>query len=105
MDPSLGLVILNPHEARTVASVVDRFFPADDDSPGATGIGVVTYLDRALAGAYADHVETYRLGLLALDQVALARWGVGFADAGAELQDDLLSSLEHGEVAGWRVPA
>jgi hypothetical protein len=37
---------------------------------GATEIGVVAYLDGSLAGAYADKVEPYRLGLAALDRVA-----------------------------------
>lgn len=31
-------------------------------------IGVAAYLDRALAGAYRDKAETYRLGLAALDR-------------------------------------
>lgn len=33
-------------------------------------IGVVAYLDGSLAGAYADKVEPYRLGLAALDRAA-----------------------------------
>ena len=63
-----GLVTLNPHEARTAEALFDRMFPADENGPGASGVGVVSYLDGALAGAYADKVETYRVGLVALDR-------------------------------------
>ncbi len=105
MDPSLGLVILNPHEARTAAAVFERLFPADEHGPGAVEIGVVTFVDRALAGAYGDHVETYRLGLAALDGAARSRWGTPFADAEPTWRDELLSALERSEVPGWRIPA
>ena len=104
MDPTAGLVTFGPHEARTAAAAVERIFPAGEHGPGATAIGVVAYLDRALGGAYADHVETYRLGLAALDRVARLRWGVTFADADPTQQDELLATLERGEVADWRLP-
>ncbi|MEZ4635586.1 MAG: gluconate 2-dehydrogenase subunit 3 family protein [Caldilineaceae bacterium] len=41
------------HEARTAAALFERIFPADE-VPGAVEIGVVDYVDRALAGAYRD---------------------------------------------------
>jgi hypothetical protein len=65
-----GLVTLNPHEARSAAALFERMFPADENGAGATEIGVVAYLDGSLAGAYADKVEPYRLGLAALDRAA-----------------------------------
>ena len=56
-----ALLSLNPYEARTAAAIFERLFPADAHGPGATEIGVVSYLDRALAGAYRDQAETYRV--------------------------------------------
>jgi hypothetical protein len=56
-----ALLILNTYEARSAAAIFERLFPADAHGPGATAIGVVIYLDRALAGPYDSHVETYRL--------------------------------------------
>jgi len=56
------LIILSPHEGRTAAALFERLFPADENGPGAREIGVVAYLDRALAGMYRDKVEAYRLG-------------------------------------------
>src|SRR5215203_1171858 len=68
-----ALIALNPYEARTAAAIFDRLFPADAYSLGAVAIGVVTYLDRALAGPYRDKNEVYRVGLATLDRVARVR--------------------------------
>ena len=105
MESPPALLALKPHQARTAAAVFERLFPADANGPGATEIGVLTYLDRALAGAYADQVETYRLGLAALDRATVARRGTPFADGAAAEQDEILTELERGEVPNWRVPA
>src|SRR5215210_4438329 len=85
-----ALIALNPYEARTAAAIFERLFPADAHGPGATAIGVVTYLDRALAGPYRDQAEVYRVGLATLDRAARTRYGHPFADCGAADQDGLL---------------
>src|SRR5918999_6528749 len=90
------LLVLIPYEARTAGAVFERLFPTDESSPGAIDIGVLTYLDRALAGAYRDKAETYRLGLAALDLAARRRWGSPFAYCAAEKQDALIAELEQG---------
>ena len=79
-------------------------FPSDEHGPGARQIGAVTYLDRALAGAYRDHLPVYRDGLALLDSVSRARYGVRFASAEEAAQDDLLGDLERGEISGWVAP-
>ena len=58
-----ALLALNSHEAQIAAAVFERLFPADESGPGAIEMGIVTYLDRALAGAYQDKAELYRLCL------------------------------------------
>src|SRR5215208_4652942 len=99
-----ALLALNPHEARTAAALFERLFPADDNGPGATEIGVLTYVDRALASAYRHHTETYRLGLHALDCAARDLHGTAFADVGPSYQDDLLTALEKGELSRFQIP-
>lgn len=98
------LIALNPYEARIAAAIFERLFPADEQGPGATEIGVVTYLDRALAGAYRDKAEAYRVGLATLDGIARARYGVSFARCEPEQQDALLSEMEAGTLPDFRVP-
>ena len=86
-----ALLSLTPYEARTAAAIFERLFPADAHSPGASAIGVIGYLDRALAGAYHDHVETYRLALAALDLIARQRYTAPFARCDTAQQDALPS--------------
>ena len=103
-DPVPATSSLSRYEARTAAAVFERLFPADEHGPGATGIGVLTYVDRALAGAYRDQADTYRLGLAAIDRAARERTGRTFADAGPGAQDAVLAGLEQGRLAGFTVP-
>src|SRR6059058_5252312 len=99
-----GLIALNPYEARTAAAVFERLFPADESGPGATEIGVIAYLDRALAGEYWEQVEAYRVGLATLDRIARQRCGRPFADCAPEQQDELIAGLEQGALPNFRVP-
>ncbi|HUP27243.1 MAG TPA: gluconate 2-dehydrogenase subunit 3 family protein, partial [Chloroflexia bacterium] len=103
-DLPAALIALNPYEARTAAAIFERMFPAGDNSPGATEIGVVTYVDRALAGAYRDKAETYRVGLATFDHRARQRFNAPFADCEPEQQDTLLSQMEQGELEDFEVP-
>lgn len=104
MDHTDAMLTFNPREARTATALFERLFPADERGPGATEIGVLAYVDQALAGAYAAQREVYRLGLRALDDAAHARWGGSFADGVAADQDGLLTDLERGVIAGWETP-
>src|SRR5919107_2187950 len=99
-----ALLVLTPYEARTAAAVFERLFPADENGPGATEIGVLAYLDRALAGAYRDQAEAYRLGLAALDLAARRRSGAPFADCSAEKQKAPLADLERGVLPDFPLP-
>src|SRR5918998_6861112 len=101
---SQALLVLTPYEARIASAVFERLFPADENGPGAAGIGVVAYVDRALAGAYRDETDTYRLGLAALDLAARRRHDAPFAECDAEKQDALISDLKHGKLPNFSVP-
>jgi gluconate 2-dehydrogenase alpha chain len=103
-EPSSALVALSSYEARIAAAVFDRLFPRDEHGPGATAIGVVSYVDRALAGAYKDKAEAYRVGLAALDRAARERCGAPFAGCAAEQQDAMLGELERGELPNFHAP-
>ena len=98
------LLSLNPQERRTAEAVFERMFPADADSPGATAIGVVDYVDRALAGAYQDQKETYRQGLAALDRVSQTSYHALFADLRARQQDAVIERFEAGTLPDFLTP-
>lgn len=103
-EPAPALLSLNPYEARTAAAIFERLFPRDEHGPGATEIGVIAFVDRALAGVYRDKGETYRVGLATLDQIARNRHGIPFANCSAEQQDGLLAEMEQGTLPDFRVP-
>ena len=102
---SAALITLNPAEARTAAAIFERLFPADENGPGAVEIGVLTYVDLALSGAYRDQAEAFRLGLAALDHAARERHGTLFADCDPIGQDAMISALEHGTLRDLRAPS
>jgi gluconate 2-dehydrogenase gamma chain len=53
---------LTPTEVAFVSAVADTMIPADELSPSGTDCGVVTYIDRQLAGAYGASAKMYRMG-------------------------------------------
>lgn len=93
-----GLLTLSPYEARVVATIWDRMFPADENGPAASELGAVTYLDRALAGAYAGQREQYRLGLQALDAAARKRCAAPVHRCSPQQVDDLIGALQSGDL-------
>jgi len=92
------LLALSDQQARTVEALFERMFPADLASPGATDIGALTYIDRALAGAYRAHLVAYGTGLRAINHAAVARFGVPFSDCSVDNQDQIVRDLERGEL-------
>ena len=92
------LTMLTESQQATLRALVDRLIPADD-YPGGWDAGVGDYLDRQFDGDLLPLVGMYRAGLDALDAEAWALAGAGFAEMPAAAQDDLLRSVERGEVA------
>jgi len=98
VPPLTPLVAFTPAEARALSAILERLFPADESGPGATEIGVLDYLDRALSGPYAELRDIYRLGLFAIDRASGSRFHTDFAQASSDQQDALLAELEAGAV-------
>jgi gluconate 2-dehydrogenase gamma chain len=57
-----GYAFLNVEEAVFVEALVDHMVPADDLSPSGTDIGINTFIDRALAGAWGQGDRLYMQG-------------------------------------------
>lgn len=56
------LLTLTATEAAFLSAAADAMIPADELSPSGTECGVVTYIDRQLAGAYGAGAKMYRNG-------------------------------------------
>jgi len=59
---SPGYTFLQPQEAEFIEAVVDHMIPADELTPRGTEIGLATYIDRALAGAWGKGSRLYMQG-------------------------------------------
>jgi gluconate 2-dehydrogenase gamma chain len=92
-----GFQFFNRSEAETFEAVAARIWPGDEGDPGAREAGAVSYVDRALAGAYAGFQTAYRVALDNLDQDANSRYGVPFRQLEEDQQDALLAELEEVE--------
>jgi gluconate 2-dehydrogenase alpha chain len=97
-----ALTALNFAEAATLDALFEQLFPADEYGAGASSIGVVQYLDRALTGPYARHLETYRLGVYALDAESVHRCNKPFVEADPLYQQELIVALEQGLAPSFR---
>ena len=107
MDMQLSLqnqafTALTVAEASTLDDLFEQLLPADESGPGASAIGVIQYLDRALSGAYAYHLETYRLGVYALDAESRRRFGKSFADTDSSQQSELIGALERNSAPSFQ---
>ena len=84
-------------------SLMNRIIPPDD-FPDAWQAGVGDYLARQFERALRSQVDTYKLGLEALDAESQALAGKSFTELDTSMQDTILARLETGQViAAWTV--
>lgn len=81
----------------TLRALMDRIIPSDD-FPGAWESGVGDYLTRQFEHDLRPWLETYRLGLEALEAEALTHTGLSFAALDGTAQDVILQQVEAGLV-------
>jgi gluconate 2-dehydrogenase gamma chain len=96
-----GQLFLFYEEAGVLGALVARIVPGDERDPGAREAGVVTYIDRALAGPYADWQLAYREGLRLLNAHAVEKHGASFHALSEIDQDTIVASLEANQVPGF----
>ena len=96
---------LNDEDAATVQAFAERIWPAAPGRPGAAEIGVLNYIDLALAGAYSDMQDFYRRGLEQLDAYCRATHQKPFVQLAAAQQDDVIRALEQGKATGFAWPS
>ncbi len=93
--------VLSRSETRTLEAIAERIFPATD-SPGAAEAGAVEYIDRALAGDYAEFLPGYRKGLHAIDRYAREKFGAKFITLSDADKDAVLLDCEAGQVPRFK---
>ncbi len=91
---SMDLIFFNELEAQTVEAVAARIIPGDATDPGAREAGVVTYIDRSLAGFLRDLQTFYRRALQELDDYSRDRHNGLFRELTEGDQDRVLAELD-----------
>ena len=94
----------NGEDAATVAALTERIMPGAAGKAGANDVGVLNYIDLALAGAYSDRQEFYRHGLVQLEAYCQATYKKSFVDLAAAQQDEVIGALESGKATGFDWP-
>ena len=88
---------LSAAEADTLEAFCARLIPTDANGPGAREARAAHYIDHALGGALASSRDSYRSGLMRLDQHARQSRGASFASLAPEAQDAVLTEIEKTE--------
>ena len=95
--------MLTSNHWNILRSLMNRIIP-QDDFPDAWEAGVGNYLARQFERDLRSQVDTYHLGLEALEAESQAFAGRGFSDLDASAQDLILSRLEAGQAtSSWPV--
>lgn len=95
MENGTGFKLLSSREAANLKAAVDQIIPADE-TPGASEIGVVHFIDAALGGFIAGQAPFLREGLEDMDSRSKTT-GSGvdaFSDLSLEQQKQLLVAIE-----------
>ena len=99
--PREPLETLTEPEAATLEAIAARLIPSDATVPGAAEARAAHYIDRALGGALAGSLDTYRSGLVSVDAYAQASKGAPFAQLAPANQDAVLADLERNSATGF----
>jgi gluconate 2-dehydrogenase gamma chain len=94
---------LTAPEMSTLSAVLEQLLPSDALGPGAVEAGVPAYIERALAGSYANLLPVYQLLLPMFNKAAASLGASSFADLSASDQIALLVEFEGGTPPG--IPA
>jgi gluconate 2-dehydrogenase gamma chain len=122
-SPPAGVarLVLTPSEEAFLTAAVDTLIPADDQTPAGSDCGVVTFIDRQLAGAYGAGAKMYRggpflkgraehgyqlaltprdffaVGIAAANDWARATYGKDFDRLAPEQREEALIKMEEGK--------
>lgn len=93
-------LVLTPRQAPTLRAVLNSLVPPVEDLPGAGDLGLVSYVDRAMADA--PHLRRHILGILDQLEIDCQRTRQqDFADLPDAARADMLRQCEQGNSEGF----
>lgn len=91
---------LSEGEMEALLALLARMLPADARDGGAVEAGAHIYIDRALGGAYANHLAAYRTGLAAVSAFARQEKVGSARTVPPARMDSFIALLEKGKAPG-----
>ena len=94
---------LTDAEALLVDAISEQIIPTDQD-PGAIQAGVTNFIDRQLVGVHQRYQQSYRTGLIGIQETSQAMFNSPFEQLAWNDQTAVLKALESGKAQGttWR---
>lgn len=92
-----GRLFLDDNEARLLEAIAEQIIPTDE-WPGGRDAGVVTFIDRQLAGPYRRFQQTYRNGLAGITAICQTQARKRFEELSWEEQTSFLRDMESGKL-------
>ena len=86
-------------ESVLLDALVEQIIPTDE-WPGGRDAGVTNFIDKQLVGPYTRHQETYRKGLLAIQETCKTNYKKRFEEMEWEDQTTFLQTMEAGKMKG-----
>jgi len=86
-------------ESILLDSLVEQIIPTDE-WPGGRDAGVTNFIDQQLVGPYKRYQETYRKGLLAIQETCKTKFQRRFEELKWEEQTQFLKTMEAGKLEG-----
>lgn len=95
--PRSGRLVLEDNEASLLGAIAEQIIPTDD-WPGGRDAGVVTFIDRQLAGPYQRFRQIYREGLAGITAICQKRSRKRFEELSWDEQTSFLKEMESGKL-------
>jgi len=94
---------ITEQESILLDALVEQIIPTDE-WPGGRDAGVTNFIDQQLTGPYTRYQETYRKGLLAIQETCKAKFQKRFEELHFAEQTRFLETMEAGKMEGdnWK---
>lgn len=93
------LRFFTPEENRMIVELTERIIPADERSPGAAAARVNEFIDLMVSESSEMIRQQWRQGLAAINKMSRRMFGLDFADASPEQQNELLARISRNELS------
>ena len=90
---------ITAQESNLLDALAEQIIPTDE-WPGGRDSGITNFIDMQLSGSYIRYQDTYRKGLLAIQETCNTKFQKRFEELPFEEQTQFLKTMEAGKMGG-----